>query len=138
MHALSSSFDPLLRPRRPGAAVFPFLAFLLLLLAGCAGEPAPPQAGGPIPLQVYNHTNSTREVHFEVREPDTGSVLLSYDQRVAPQRTVQVDTGLLGHGDYLLVAKAGIVTREARVDFERSSLFFRFIVEDQLIAFQSG
>jgi hypothetical protein len=36
------------------------------------------------------------------------------------------------------VARAGLVTREVRVDFDPASTFFRFVVENDVIAFQSG
>ncbi|MBI2078523.1 MAG: hypothetical protein HYT80_09180 [Euryarchaeota archaeon] len=114
---------------------------ILILLAailgasGCLGAEDP---GGALPLEVANRLGAPVTVALEVREPYGNTILFESAREVAPGARERIETPRIPFGSYIVAATDGRLEREIETDFEPSTRFQRFVVHDQVIAFQSG
>ena len=111
---------------------------LSFTLAGCLGS-AGPQAtspGGVFPLFVRNASNHSAPVEMSVIEGYGGTVLYSKNATLAPGAQVSADPVRVPYGEYVLRVAAPPRAREADVIYDEGTQFFRFVVNEDVIAFE--
>lgn len=116
--------------------ILPIIA--LILLAGCTGSADPTQAAEPLPLEATNETDGGLTVTLRVADAASGAELWHGQTVLNPGETRDAGTLQLAPGQYVLSAETGELSRHVTVDLDGSSVFYRFAVHDDVIAFQRG
>ena len=114
-----------------------FVLWLVATIAcsGCLGIEDP---GGALPLEVANRLAEPATVALEVREPFGNTVIFESLTPVGAGARERIDTPRLPFGTYIVAASHRELQREVEADFQPSTQFQRFVVHDEVIAFQSG
>lgn len=111
---------------------------VLLVMAGCAGSADPTAATEPLPLEVGNETDRGLTVVVRVADEASGAELWSGQTVLNPGETRDVGTLHLAPGSYVLSAEVGELSRQVTVELDGSTVYHRFAVHDDVIAFQTG
>lgn len=114
------------------------LLLVVFFMAGCAGGGDPTAATEPLPLEVGNQTDRGLTVILRVSDEASGAELWSDQTVLNPGETRDAGTLHLTPGSYVLSAETGELKRQVTVDLDGSSVFYRFAVHDDVIAFQRG
>lgn len=117
-------------------AILPLLAVLVLLLPGCAG-PGSLSGTEQFPLEVQNNASRTVGADLELREAYGHTVLFSESYTLPAGERAQANAGRVSYGEYTVRATSGSMSREIDVSFGKDPGVYRFVIYDDIIAFQN-
>lgn len=111
---------------------------ILLGLSGChvTATPHAVSPGGELPIFIRNNSTDARPISIDVIEGFGRSVVQSVNTTLDPDEEIAIETGRLPHGDYTLRATADPLSRETNVIYGPSTQWYRFVIHEDVIAFQ--
>lgn len=116
------------------------LAATLVALTGCAaqGGPYARTPGADLPLELESRATRERLIEVEVADGTGHRPLVHQEYRIAPGAWGRIEPVRVPYGSYQLTATSGDLARHVDAEFGPGDEFFRFVLYDDVVAFQRG